>query len=122
MAGRWRLRQYCSAIFTATSTDTDPESLKNTVSSPAGVMLTSSWASRAAGSWVSPPNMTWFMAASWSDSAASSTGWPWPWIAVHQELMASSARTSAPSRIRVSQAPRAPTATTGATDSAPMVL
>jgi len=26
------LRQYCSAILTATSTDTEPESLKNTVS------------------------------------------------------------------------------------------
>jgi hypothetical protein len=36
--------------------------------------------------------------------------------------MASSASTGLSSRIRVSQAPRAPTATTGATDSAPMVL
>jgi hypothetical protein len=56
---RWpRLRQYCSAIFTATSTDTDPESQTNTVSSPDGAMSTSSCANRAAGSWVSPPNMT----------------------------------------------------------------
>jgi hypothetical protein len=37
---RWpRLRQYCSAIFTATSTDIDPESQKNTVSNPDGVMV-----------------------------------------------------------------------------------
>jgi hypothetical protein len=52
------LRQYCNAILTATSTDTEPESLKNTVSSPSGVICTSNWASRAAGSCVSPPNMT----------------------------------------------------------------
>ena len=58
------LRQYCNAILTATSTDTEPESLKNTESSPAGVMSTSSRASLAAGSWVSPPNITWFMVAS----------------------------------------------------------
>ena len=122
MPGRPRLRQYCSAIFTATSTDTDPESLKNTVSKPAGVISTSSCASRAAGSWVSPPNMTWFIAPSWVVSAASSTGWPCPWIAVHQELIASSTSIGLPSLTSVSQAPRAPTATTGATDSLPMVL
>ena len=78
LSGSPRLRQYCSAILTATSTDTEPESLKNTVSRPAGVISTSSCASRAAGSWVSPPNMTWFMVASWRVIAASSTGWPCP--------------------------------------------
>ena len=36
--------------------------------------------------------------------------------------MASSTRTSTPSRITVSQAPSAPTATTGVIASAPMVL
>ncbi|CFR89450.1 Uncharacterised protein [Mycobacterium tuberculosis] len=50
LPGRPRPRQYCSAILAATSTDTEPESLKNTVSRPAGVMSTSSFASRAAGS------------------------------------------------------------------------
>ena len=36
----WRpwLRQYCRAILTATSTETEPESLKKTVSRPSGVM------------------------------------------------------------------------------------
>ena len=68
------LRQYCSAIFAATSTDTEPESEKNTVSRPAGVMSTRSCASRAAGSWVRPPNMTWFMVCNWRVIAASSTG------------------------------------------------
>ena len=116
------LRQYCNAILTATSTDTEPESLKNTVSSPSGVICTSSWASRAAGSCVSPPNMTWFIVASWPVIAASSTGWPWPWIAVHHEAIASSTSIRRPSSISVSQAPLAPTATTGGSASAPMVL
>ncbi|BDB42931.1 hypothetical protein IWGMT90018_33770 [Mycobacterium kiyosense] len=122
MAGRSRLRQYCSAILTATSTDTDPESLKKTVSRPGGVISTSSCANRAAGSWVRPPNMTWFMVASWAVIAASRTGWPWPWIAVHHELIASSTSIGRPSRIRVSPAPRAATATTGGIASPPMVL
>jgi hypothetical protein len=50
--------QYCSAIFAATSTATEPESQKKTCSSPAGVISTSRRASRTAGSWVRPPNMT----------------------------------------------------------------
>lgn len=86
------------------------------------MISTSSWASRAAGSWVSPPNMTWFIAPSWADRAASRTGWPCPWIAVHQELMASSASTGSPPRISVNRAPCAATATTGAMNSAPIVL
>ena len=116
------LRQYCSAIFTATSMATEPESEKNTVSSPAGVMSTSSCASLAAGSCVRPPNMTWLSTLTCSVSAASSTGWPWPWIAVHQEAIASSTRTRAPSRITVSEAPSAPTATTGARAAPPTGL
>ncbi len=66
--------------------------------------------------------MTWFIVSSWPASAASSSGWPCPWMAVHQELIASSASIGLPSRISVSQAPRAATATTGVTDSLPMVL
>ena len=116
------LRLYCSAILTATSTLTEPESEKKTVSRPAGVTSTRSCASRAAGSWVSPPNMTWFSTVNCSAIAASSTGWPWPWIAVHQEAIASSTRTWAPSRTTVSQAPWAPTATTGGIASAPIAL
>jgi hypothetical protein len=45
------------------------KSLKKTVSSPSGVISTSSWARRAAGSWVRPPNMTWFILASWDAMA-----------------------------------------------------
>src|ERR1700736_5992897 len=116
------LRQYCSAIFTATSTDTEPESLKNTVSSPAGVMSTSNCDSRAAGSCVSPPNITWFIVASWSVIARSSAGCPWPCIAVHHELIASRTSTCRPCRITVSKAPRAATATTGRNACAPTGL
>src|ERR1700738_4676268 len=43
-------------------------------------------------------------------------------MAVHQELIASSTSPGSPSRISVSRAPRAPTATTGGTASAPIVL
>ena len=66
--------------------------------------------------------MTWLIVASCAVIAASSTGWPCPWMAVHQELIASSASICLPSRTSVSQAPRAPTATTGGTASAPIVL
>ena len=58
--------------------------------------------------------------------AASSVGWPWPWIAVHHELIASSTSTGLPSAsagsITVSQAPCAPTATTGGKAPAPILL
>src|SRR5437588_5199112 len=43
-------------------------------------------------------------------------------MAVHQELIASSAWIGLPSWISVSHAPRAPTATTGGAASAPIVL
>ena len=33
-----------------------------------------------------PPNMTRSITPSWLVSAASRTGRPWPWIAVHREL------------------------------------
>jgi hypothetical protein len=42
----------------ATSTETEPESQKNTCSSADGVISTSRSASRIAGSCVSPPNIT----------------------------------------------------------------
>ena len=40
-----------------------------------GVMSTRRFASRTAGSWVSPPNITWLMRPSWSRAASLSTGW-----------------------------------------------
>ena len=40
--------------------------------------------------------MTWFIVASCRVIAASSTGWPCPWIAVHHELIASSTSTGRP--------------------------
>ena len=54
------------AILTATSTPTEPESQRKTCSSPAGVISTSVVASSTAGSWVSPPNITWLIRPSWS--------------------------------------------------------
>ena len=39
--------------------------------------------------------MTWFITASWRVIAASSTGWPCPWTAVHQDAIASRTRISA---------------------------
>ena len=78
-AGAWpavpRDRWYCRHILIATSTETEPESARNTCSSPAGVISTSSRASSTAGPWVRPPNITWLIAPSWSRTAASSTGW-----------------------------------------------
>ncbi len=120
--GRPRLRWYCSAIFAATSTDTEPESEKNTVSRPAGVISTSSCASRAAGSCVRPPNITWFIRLSCRVIAASSTGCPCPCTAVHHELIASMTWTGRPSWMRVSMMPCASVATTAGKASAPMVL
>jgi hypothetical protein len=43
-------------------------------------------------------------------------------MAVHHELIASNTSTGSPSRMSVNQAPWAPTATTGGTASAPIVL
>ena len=69
-AARW----YCSAILIATSTDTEPESAKNTCSMPAGAISTSRSASRIAGSCVRPPNITCAIRSSCSRTAASSAG------------------------------------------------
>ncbi len=68
-------RQYCRHIFAATSTDTEPESARKTCSRPGGVISTSLAASRTAGSWVSPPNITCDMRPSWSVAASFSAGW-----------------------------------------------
>lgn len=73
--GRPRPCQYWIAILIATSTETEPESLKKTCDSPSGASSTSSSASSTAGAWVSPPNMTCDMRPSWSRTASSSTGW-----------------------------------------------
>jgi hypothetical protein len=70
--------------------------------------------------------MTWFICASCPVIAASSVGFPWPWMAVHHELIASTTSTGLSSSpagsMTVSQAPRAPTATTGGRASAPIPL
>ena len=39
------------------------------------IMSTRSFASRTAGSCVSPPNITWLIRPSWSRAASLSTGW-----------------------------------------------
>ncbi len=61
LAGRPRERQYCRHIFTATSTLTEPESHRKTCSSPSGASSASRSARATAGSWVSPPNITWLI-------------------------------------------------------------
>lgn len=66
--------QYWRHIFIATSTATEPESARKTCCSGSGVISTSVAASRTAGSWVSPPNMTWLIRPSCSRTASSSTG------------------------------------------------
>ncbi|CFR89454.1 Uncharacterised protein [Mycobacterium tuberculosis] len=66
--------------------------------------------------------MTWFITRNWVVNAWSRAGWPCPWIAVHQELIASSTSIGWPSRISVNHAPWAATATTGDTASLPMEL
>ena len=77
----------CTAIFSATSTATEPESVKNTRVSGSGVIETSSSPSSTAGSCVSPPNITCAKRSTCACRAASSTGWRYPWIAAHQDDM-----------------------------------
>ena len=96
----------------ATSTDTDPESAKNTCSSPGGVISTSVRASSTAGAWVRPPNITWLMAPSWSRTAASRTGWAYPCTAAHHDDMPS---TSSRPSARRSHTPSAATIGSGGT-------
>jgi hypothetical protein len=86
----------CSAIFIATSTDTDPESARKTCSSPSGVISISLRANAIAGSWVRPPNITWLIRDSWAAAAASSSGTAYPWIADHHDDMASTTSTGSP--------------------------
>ncbi len=93
--------QYCSAIFTATSTDTEPESAKNTRVSEVGVISTSCRASRTAGSWVSPPNITCAIRSTWSRSARFRTGWAYPWIAAHHDDIPSTSSRPSANRSRV---------------------
>ena len=69
-----RATWYWSASLIATSTETEPESQKNTCRNGSGVISTSRSASLMAGSWVSPPNITWLKSSTWLFTAASSTG------------------------------------------------
>ncbi len=68
------LSQYCTAIFMATSTATEPDSEKNTRSSP-GSAAASRRASVSAPWWTRPPNITWGIASSWLFTAAAMAGW-----------------------------------------------
>ena len=98
--GRPRPRWACSAIFSATSTDTEPESARKTCSSPSGEIETSLSASRTAGAWVSPPNMTCDIRPAWSASAASSSGTAYPCTADHHDAMPSTTSCPPASRSR----------------------
>ena len=57
------------------STATEPESVKNTWSSVPGSSAASRAASRSAGAWVSPPNITCGIVASWPERASAMWGW-----------------------------------------------
>ena len=74
MPGRPLAAQYCIAILMATSTDTEPESAKNTVCKLRGVISTSFRARVTAGSCVRPPNMTWAISFSCAVTASFSAG------------------------------------------------
>ena len=65
LPGRPRPRWYWTAIFSATSTLTEPESAKNTCSRPGGVSVDELLRRASiAGWWVSPPNITCAIASS----------------------------------------------------------
>ena len=88
----------------ATSTDTDPESLKNTCWSGSGVMSISSRASSTAGSWVRPPNITCAILCNWLSMARLSRGWLYPWMTDHQDAMPSTSSRPSASLIRTPSA------------------
>ena len=80
----------------ATSTDTEPESEKNTASRAGSVIASRRRDNSTAGAWVSPPNMTWDIVAACRCAAATRRGCECPWHAAHQLLMPSmSSRPSA---------------------------
>ena len=68
------LSQYCTAIFMATSTATEPDSEKNTRSS-AGQQRGEPARQGQRASWASPPNITCGMTSSWRFTAAAMAGW-----------------------------------------------
>ncbi len=70
-----RFSQYCTAIFIATSTATEPESLKKTWFKSPGARLASRPASVSAGSWVKPPNITCGMRSNCRATASRMWGW-----------------------------------------------
>ena len=96
--------------MTATSTLTEPESQRNTCSSPSGASAASRSARVTAGSCVSPPNITWLIRPSCSLAAASSAGCAYPCSAAHHDDMPSIS--SAPSASR-SRTPLASATTSG---------
>src|SRR6476661_6324161 len=94
----------CQAIFMATSTETEPESARNTLSSTRsgsrslrGARATSRSPSDTAGWWVRPPNITWLIESSCERTAASSSGTAYPWIAHHHDDIASTTSLTEPS-------------------------
>ena len=84
-SGRPRLCQYCRAIFMATSTETDPESQKNTFCNFGGVISIKRLASVTAGSWVSPPNITWLIFSSCPLTASFMCGLLYPCATAHHD-------------------------------------
>ena len=77
--------QYWKAILSAISTAADPDSEKNTRSSPGGAIPASRPASSAAAGWVSPSMVECPTRSSWSRIASSISGWPWPCTLHHRD-------------------------------------
>jgi hypothetical protein len=105
-------------IMTATSTDTEPESLKNTVSSPLGVICTSNWASRGGRFVRQPAEHDVIHGRELAGDRRVQHGVAVAVDRVHHEAIASSTSIRRPFVVSVSQRPLAPTPPTGGRDSA----
>ena len=100
----------CSAILIATSTATEPESARKTCSRRSrrggGASSASRRPSSIAGSWVSPPNITWHIRSELRrEPRRPAPGTAYPWIAHHHDDIPSMTSRPSASRSR-SRTPR----------------
>ena len=77
--------QYWSAIFIATSTETDPESEKNIFCILRGEISIKRFAKSTAPSCVSPPNITWLIFAICLFKASFICSLLYPWATAHHD-------------------------------------
>jgi hypothetical protein len=85
---RWRGSPLCaqkpSAIFSATSTEVEPLSEKNTRVSSGGRISVRPRATSSAGSCVQPAKISWSICPACSRIASTMRGWQWPCVVTHQ--------------------------------------